>query len=100
MHVFKRLSRWLVALAALLPWLCHAENYSDMWWNPNESGWGVTIADHETQLFAVYYSYDTDGSPLWFTVPGGTFTPDRRYFSGDLYRTTGPSFAGPFDPAK
>lgn len=92
--------RLLIALAALLlPWLAHAENYSDMWFNPSESGWGVTIADHETQLFAVYYTYDTDGSPLWFTVSGGTFNASRTEFSGDLYRSTGPSYTGSFDPA-
>jgi len=89
----------LIALAALLPWVCHAENYSDMWFNPSESGWGVTIADHETQLFAVWYTYDTDGFPLWFTVPGGTFNANRTAFTGELYRTTGPSHTGPFDPA-
>ncbi len=89
----------LIVLAALLlPLLAHAENYSDMWFNPNESGWGVTIADHETQLFAVWYTYDTDGHPLWFTVPGGTFNAGRTAFSGDLYRTTGPSYQGTFDP--
>ena len=59
-----------IALAALLlPLVSHAQNYSDMWFNPSESGWGVTIADHETQLFAVWYTYDTDGHPLWFTIP-------------------------------
>lgn len=99
MHMFKSLTRWLIAIVALLPFLAHAENYSDMWWNPSESGWGVTIADHETQLFAVWYTYDTDGSPLWFTVPGGTFNSNRTFFSGDLYRSTGPSWAGAFDPA-
>lgn len=98
MHTFKRFSRWLIAIAVLLPWLAHAENYSDMWWNPNESGWGVTIADHETEIFAVWYTYDTDGSPIWFTVPGGTFNSNRTFFSGDLYRSTGPSWAGAFDP--
>ena len=92
--------RLLIALAALLlPWLAHAENYSDMWWNPAESGWGVTIADHETQLFAVYYTYDTDGSPLWLTVPGGTFSADRTVFTGELYRSTGPSYRGAFNPS-
>lgn len=92
--------RLLIALAALLlPWLAHAENYSDMWFNPNESGWGVTIADHETQLFAVWYTYETDGAPLWFTVPGGTFNANRTQFSGDLYRTAGPAFGSPFDPS-
>ena len=73
MRLFKQLSGWLLAMAMLLPLLAHAENYSDHWYNPSESGWGVTIADHDTQLFAVWYAYDTDGSPLWFTVPGGTF---------------------------
>ena len=90
---------WLAVIAALLPLCCQAENYSDHWWNPNESGWGVTIADHETQLFAVMYAYDTDGSPTWFTVPGGKFNANRTFFSGDVYRTTGPSFTGPFNPA-
>ncbi|MEP7067678.1 MAG: hypothetical protein ABI789_00495 [Usitatibacter sp.] len=98
MHALKRFSSWLLAIAFLLPALCHAENYSDMWWNPSESGWGVTIADHDTQLFAVWYAYDTDGSPMWFTVPGGTFNANRTFFSGDLYRTTGPSYTGAFDP--
>ena len=89
----------LAAILTLFPLFAHAENYSDLWWNPSESGWGVTIADHETQLFAVWYAYDTDGSPMWFTVPGGTFNANRTFFTGDLYRTTGPSFAGPFNPA-
>lgn len=100
MHGLKRLSGWLLAIALLLPGLSRAENYSDHWWNPGESGWGVTIADHDTQLFAVWYVYDTDGSPIWFVVPGGTFNANRTFFSGDVYRTTGPSFAGAtFDPA-
>ena len=90
----------LIALAALLlPLVSHAQNYSDMWFNPSESGWGVTIADHETQLFAVWYTYDTDGHPLWFTIPGGTFSANRTVFTGDVFRTTGPSYAGPFNPA-
>ncbi len=100
MPEFRRLLCWLVALVALSPELCGAENYSDHWWNPSESGWGVTIADHDTQIFAVWYHYDTDGSPLWFVVPGGTFNANRTYFSGDVYRATGPSYASAtFDPA-
>jgi hypothetical protein len=99
MQTLLRLSSGLIALAALLfPSLSLAENYSDIWWNPSESGWGVTIADHETNLFAVWYTYDTDGAPLWFSVSGGTFNASRTTFTGDLYRSTGPSYAGNFDP--
>lgn len=87
--------QWLAALAAALclgsspAW---AVNYSDIWWNPAESGWGITIADHDTNLFAVLYAYRQDGRPVWYTIPGGTWSNDRRFFSGDVYMTRGPSY--------
>ncbi|MCM2327029.1 MAG: hypothetical protein NDI88_03995 [Lysobacter sp.] len=76
-------------------------NYSDIWWNPAESGWGITIADHETQLFAVWYTYEADGRPTWFVIPGGTFTQERRIFTGTVYRTRGPCYRNAtFDPGQ
>lgn len=75
-----------------------ATNYSDIWWNPNESGWGLTLADHETQMFGVWYTYDAGGRPTWYSIPGGTFRENRRYFDGDLYISTGPSYTTAFDP--
>jgi hypothetical protein len=90
----------LCLLAALLAPAAHAQNYSDIWWNPAESGWGLTIADHESQLFAVWYTYRQDGSPTWLVIPGGTFSSGRRLFTGDLYETTGPPFSAAFDPAR
>jgi lysyl endopeptidase len=78
-----------------------AINYSDLWWNPSESGWGVTIADHETQLFVVWYTYDASGRPTWFVIPGGTFSPDRRTFTGAVYQTRGPCYRNAaFDPSQ
>ena len=56
-----------------------AANYSDMWWNPAESGWGISIAQHAStnQVFAVWYTYDprepaSSGrfKPLWLVMPG------------------------------
>lgn len=73
-------------------------NYSDIWWNPSESGWGLTLADHETQMFGVWYTYRPDGAPIWYVFPGGTFSENRRFFTADLYATTGPTYAGTFDP--
>jgi hypothetical protein len=89
-------SRLLVTAALLLvrPALAD-ENYSDIWWNPLESGWGVTIADHETNIFGVLYTYRTDNKPVWYTIPGGTFTQGRRLFTGDVYSTRGPSYTNP-----
>ena len=74
-------------------------NYSDIWWNPLESGWGVTIADHVTNIFAILYAYRADGRPVWFAVPGGTFSQGRRIFQGSVYFTTGPAYTSDtFDP--
>lgn len=95
------LCRLLAALVTLLLSSSGlAQNYSDIWYNPDESGWGLTIADHETQIFVVWYTYRQDGSPTWFTIPGGTFSQGRRFFSGDVYSTIGPAFGQPFDPSR
>ncbi len=77
--------------------LVHAQNYSDIWWNPNESGWGLTLADHDTQLFGVWYTYAANGNPVWYVIPGGTFSGGKRFFAGDIYQTTGPPYNVPFN---
>jgi photosystem II stability/assembly factor-like uncharacterized protein len=73
---------------------------SDLWWNPAESGAGLTITQHASNNpFVVWYTYDAAGAPVWRVVPGGVW--NDRTFTGDLYETTGPAyFAGAFDPAR
>ena len=39
-------------------------------------------------MFSVWYTYDGNGKPLWFVMPGGAWT-DGLTYAGDLYRTTG-----------
>jgi hypothetical protein len=69
------------------------DDYTDMWWNPSESGWGIDIAQHaDGQLFATWFAYAADGSPTWYVVPGGHWT-GGFYFQGDIYRTTGVNMA-------
>jgi hypothetical protein len=97
-----KLRKWLGAGFLLMSTLhaAHAENLSDIWWNPNESGWGVTIADHETNVFAVLYHYTAQGVPAWWVIPGGTFSQNRRIFQGDVYATSGPPYTSSlFNPA-
>ena len=89
---------WCSAAWISLP--ADAQNYSDIWWNPNESGWGITLADHQTQLFGVWYTYGADGKPTWFVIPGGTFSLGKRLFTGDMYQTTGPAYNVPFDSSQ
>ena len=75
------------------------DDYSDIWWNPNESGWGLNVAQHAAgQLFATWFVYAADGSPTWYVMPGGHWTA-ASVFEGDIYRTTGPVVGVTFDPA-
>jgi Spy/CpxP family protein refolding chaperone len=52
----------ILVCAAALPAAAQATpaaNYTDLWWNPNESGWGITITQHPTnQIWAIWYTYD------------------------------------------
>jgi hypothetical protein len=78
-----------------------AVDYTDMWWNPAESGWGISIRQKAPvggtvdALFAVWYTYDprkpdtstagaADFVPLWLVMPGGAWTSPTT-FAGRLY---------------
>ena len=68
-----------------------SDNYQDLWWNPNESGWGVNVAQHGTTIFATLFTYDRSGKGLWLVLPDGQQTTPGT-FSGTLYTTRGPAF--------
>lgn len=73
-------------------------NYSDLWWNPSEPGWGMSINQGPTNLvFAVWFTYDAAGNPVWYTLQPGRWENTTTY-SGTIYRTTGSPFTTPFDP--
>src|SRR4051812_40656315 len=76
-----------------------AFDFSDLWWNPNESGWGLNLVQHATnQVFGVMYTYEAPNRPLWLVIPGGTWSSGLQ-FSGTIYRVNGP-LVGAFDPTK
>ena len=64
-------------------------NYTDLWWNANESGWGINLAHQGDTIFAAWFTYAVDGSPL-FLVATLSMTGTGIY-TGDLYRATGPA---------
>jgi hypothetical protein len=74
-------------------------DYSGLWWNPQESGWGLSL--HQSALhtvFGAWFVYGPGGDPQWYTLQGGQWL-DSVTWRGTMYRTTGPSFAGPdYDP--
>ncbi len=75
-------------------------NYGGLWWNApagSEAGWGLFLAHQGDTLFAAWFTYDLDGSPLWMVVAAPRTAPG--VYAGTLYRATGPAFGTlPFDP--
>ena len=77
-----------------------AANYTDMWWLPSESGWGISFTQHagSNQVFAVWFTYDPrelDASgqhkPLWIVMPGGTWNTPTT-LTGQVYVLNGTPF--------
>lgn len=77
-----------------------AFDYTDLWWNAAESGWGLNLIQHPSNaIFGVMYTYDGNGKPMWLVLPAGAWTSPTVY-TGALYRVTGPPFTSPtFNPA-
>jgi lysyl endopeptidase len=72
------------------------ENYTDLWWNAAESGWGINFNHQGDILFGTLFTYDAQGNPMWLVMSGGTRQADSSY-QGELYRASGPVFnAVPF----
>ena len=77
---------------------------SGLWWNANESGWGVHFTQRGSNVFAAWYTYDTSGNPKWYVstcaMAGGS-TGSTGTCSGTLYEVNGPTFFGTaFDPMR
>ena len=65
----------------------------DMWWvGEAENGWGINLVQQAGAVFAVWYTYGTDGKPTWFVLPDGTWAGNT--YSGTMYSTTGSAWLG------
>lgn len=93
-----------------------AVDYTDMWWNPSESGWGISIRQKlpvggtVDALFAVWYTYDpratdpaspggTGNVPLWLVMPGGTWNSPTSY-TGKMYVLIASPYFQAWDPSR
>ncbi len=74
-----------------------ATNYTDMWWDPAEPGWGAAVTQQVDTVFIAWYVYDDSGKPIWYVAPQCTFNPDGASLGGLAYATTGPPFGATFD---
>jgi hypothetical protein len=72
-----------------------------LWWNANESGWGIHFTQRGSNTFAAWYTYDTAGKPKWYVATCVGASGTTGTCTGTLYEVTGPSFfGGAFDPSR
>jgi hypothetical protein len=65
---------------------------SNVWWDPDQSGQGITTQQEGNLLSGVWYLYDENGTGIWVTFVGeltnSTFTSDLFQFTGPAPGTT------------
>ena len=62
----------------------------------SEAGWGINLTHQGDTIFAAWFTYDRDHSPMWLVVSAPKTAPAPM---GTLSRVTGPPFnAAPFPP--
>lgn len=72
-----------------------AVDRSDIYWNPNEPGWGVNFIMSNAFMFATFFIYGPNNQPFWVTA-NMTLGGDDVW-SGPLYQTTGTFYGQPWN---
>jgi len=68
------------------------------WYNPAESGWGLTWYEYPNNgFFGLMFIYDNTGRADWYEFDG-TWTASDVH-SGNVLRVSGPAFGTSFNPA-
>ncbi len=80
--------------------LAAATNYQDMWWaSPagTESGWGINIAHQGDTIYATWFTFGSDGKPVWMVF--GAPKVAANTYSGSLVTGTGTPLGTTWNPA-
>lgn len=94
----------LIAHALPPPPVALGRDYSDLWWNPQESGWGMNVVQQGETAFVTLFVHGPDGAPTWYVASDArVFALDASgspAFRGTLYKAKGAWIGGPWDPSK
>lgn len=63
-----------------------AYDFTDLWWNASESGWGISFHARRERFFAAWFVYDSTGKPTWYTLQLGRWEAPNKY-TGRIYAT-------------
>ncbi len=73
-------------------------DYTDVWWNPQQSGWGLNLAHQDGRIYATLHAYGTNGAPLWYVAY--LDKQDDGSFTGATYSFTSTSTTAPLLPGQ
>jgi hypothetical protein len=73
----------------------YGTDFTDLWWDPTEDGWGINLIQQSGTIFATLFVYGADNSARWYVASQLEGSPNS--FSGTLYQTTGPAFSAPWN---
>ena len=104
----KAITRQVLAAAPLpvctfggQPNLALASNYTALWWAApagSEAGWGINLTHQGDLIFATWFTFATDHTPMWL-VGTASKTAPGVYTVAQLARLNGPPFSAvPFPP--
>jgi YVTN family beta-propeller protein len=65
-------------------------NFTDLWWNSAESGWGLAVTQQFDTMFLAWYVYDDNGRPFWYVASNCAVNATKNGCTGTLYRMSGP----------
>ncbi|MDP4029915.1 MAG: hypothetical protein Q8P42_13250 [Gallionella sp.] len=60
-----------------------------LWWNPEESGWGLSLSQQGPIIFVAWYTYNQDGEPDWYVMSNCAITGNAC--AGYIYHVSGGS---------
>lgn len=78
-----------------------AGQYSDLWSDPQQPGWGVNVVQQLETAFVTLFVYGTDGKPTWYVASDARVIAYAEpgafpLFRGTLYKTEGSWLGGPW----
>jgi hypothetical protein len=88
------LKRLILVLFLLTGSAQAATDFTDIWFNPQESGWGVNVVQSDNLMFLTFFIYGSDGNPTWFVAQVEQDASSN--FNGTLYSTIGTYYLLPW----
>jgi hypothetical protein len=85
----------VLAAACLAAPAARATDYTDLWFNPAESGWGVNVVQSDNFMFLTFFIYDDNHQPTWYSAD---LVWDGTKYTGGLFATRGTKWSLPWNP--